>query len=140
MSDVLIKSLEYCEARRLPVSIDHVLWAQKMERELERKDKRIAELEFITKEQLSRLTALTEGITEATGKEGSTAILLHIGRLEAENYQLATGACVVEGALQGDERGNLCCKLAVIAETTAAGRDAEDIAEAIRSHIKGGDK
>ena len=55
---------------------------------LDMKDKRIAELEAIAAEQLSRLTALTEGITEATGKEGTTAILTHIGRLEADNAEL----------------------------------------------------
>lgn len=39
-------------------------------------------------EQKRTLCALTNGITEATGKEGSTAILTHIARLESENAEL----------------------------------------------------
>ncbi len=44
----------------------------------------VAELHAIIDEQKRLIESLTAGIPEATGKEGSTAILTYIARLESE--------------------------------------------------------
>jgi len=52
------------------------------------KDAEIKRLTEITEDQLRTITALTDGVPEATGKVGSSAIILHFARLEAEIERL----------------------------------------------------
>lgn len=59
-----------------------------------------------------------------------------IAALEAENFRLAAGACLVEGGLIGDEHGHFHCSLkdtiaALTAKLAKAERDREQAVEVL---------